>query len=127
MQVLNHMIKGICGSAMAYTCLIRDEGVHPQCIHWATSAAEALSTAIEWTHRRQVLVSLADGTYMSQRTPIEVNSFLRQKLNDGDVVQALDTTSCLFHTRFARRFHNPGHFHNAAGAKRGGCPCGAHE
>lgn len=95
-QVLNHMIKGLCGSARAYGCLIRDERFHPQCTAWANNLIQALSTAIDWAHQRQVLVSLADGTYMSLRTPLHLEKFLREKVTDVEIVQVSCSSSCPF-------------------------------
>lgn len=88
-QVLNHMIKGLCGSAKAYACLIRDERSNTKCTAWAEHVIGALSTASEWAHRRQVLVSLADGTYMSMRTSVDVDTLLRQMVSDRDIVQVV--------------------------------------
>ena len=84
---LNHLIKGSCGNARTFAQLIlTDMDSSKQVIEWARCIDQELSTSIEWAHRRQVLVSLSGGTYMSQRTVCDLRPFLEQKLTgDGTV------------------------------------------
>ena len=77
-------IKGLCGSALNWLDLIKAGGYGEQCTRHAQCSIDLLKSAIEWTHRRQTLVSLADGTYMSQRSECDLPSFLAEMLTAGE-------------------------------------------
>jgi hypothetical protein len=81
---LNHFIKGLCGSALNWLDFIKAGGYGEQCTRHAQCSIDLLKSAIEWTHRRQTLVSLADGTYMSQRSECDLPSFLAEMLTAGE-------------------------------------------
>ena len=81
---LNHMIKGLCGSALNWLDLIKAGGNGELCTSHAQCSIDLLKSAIEWTHRRQMLVSLADGTYMSRRSECHLSFFLAEKLTAGE-------------------------------------------
>jgi hypothetical protein len=82
---LNHMIKGLLGGALNWLHLIVEgRGNDEQCAGYAQLSIGLLEDAIEWTHHRQVLVSLADGTYMSQRSECDLPSFLAEMLTAGE-------------------------------------------
>ena len=84
---LNHMIKGLCGAAKTYNHCIEAGVFDPQCTSWARYSILALNSAIQWAQSRQVLISLADGTFQSTRTDCQMDSVLREMLSDEDVVQ----------------------------------------
>ena len=84
---LNHMIKGLCGAAKTYNHLIEAGGFGPQCTSWAQYSIRVLNSAIQWAQSRQVLISLADGTFQTTRTSCHMESILREMLRDEDAVQ----------------------------------------
>ena len=99
---LNHMIKGLCGGALNWLHFIVEGGHGEQCTGYAQLSIGLLEDAIEWTHHRQVLVSLADGTYMSRRSDCDLQSFLAEKLTAGEcTVQVLRLTPLLLHATLA--------------------------
>ena len=99
---LNHMIKGLCGGALNWLHFIVEGGHGEQCTGYAQLSIGLLEDAIEWTHHRQVLVSLADGTYMSRRSECDLQSFLAEKLTAGEcTVQVLRLTPLLLHATLA--------------------------
>ena len=87
------MIKGLCSSARAYRYHIRDGEFHSQCTSLGTQLIEALNTAMYRAQRCQVLVSLANGTFTSLNTSIDIEKFLRQRLIDGDKVEVRGLSS----------------------------------
>ena len=91
---LNHFIKGLCGSALNWLDLIKAGGYGEQCTRHAQCSIDLLKSAIEWTHHRQTLVSLADGTYTSQRSECDLPSFLAETLTASEgTVQVWRLTS----------------------------------
>ena len=85
---LNHLIKGSCGNARTFAHLIlTHQDSSEQVIAWARCIDQELGTSIQWAHRRQVLVALNGGTYMSRKNSCNLLNFLQQKLTGDGTVQ----------------------------------------
>ena len=54
-----------------------------------------LVECIEWTHQRQVFVSVEDGSYVTQRAACHVRTLLTQKLNGEGQVRTACTHVCV--------------------------------
>eukprot|EP00966_Prymnesium_polylepis_P244469 5654590-Prymnesium_polylepis.1 len=85
---LNHMIKGLCGSAKTYyqhhLQKLQADGNH-QYIETIECISLLLKKVITWIHEHQVFVSLEDGSYRTRQTGVVLEDFLREKLHGDEL------------------------------------------
>uniref|UniRef100_A0A7S4BYQ6 Response regulatory domain-containing protein n=1 Tax=Chrysotila carterae TaxID=13221 RepID=A0A7S4BYQ6_CHRCT len=92
---LNHVIKGHCGTAVSSLITFIQmlppyllSPLPPHVQRFISAPIEQLGIVIHWSQRRQMLIQQEEGTYVSVRTPTNVEEVLESTLGNGGVVDA---------------------------------------